>query len=352
MIKIKILTKIFFAMLVAASISFAGMLYQLHILEKKQPKIVEDNILKTSKLIVNEVDNWMDKNLRSSKMITKIAGVKEMDAARQVPVLVAATETLEWASILFVADVKGNAIARSDGKKLRNYSDREYVKQILAGDKVGQQVLIGKAKPIPLQCFAVPIKNPGIVGILTQCSSLTDISDFVVNQRIGLTGIAFLVDDKKRLIAHGDVQGLTAKLQDFSSHPALKTTTENKIRVVEVDGKDRVFVVSDVGLNWKLVVQQDYDEAYANYLDLKQSSQYIMIVSVILVLLISILIIANLAAPIKKLTESANNFSKGRFGDPIDFTKRNDEIGELAKSIERMGVSIRLALKRLKSSSN
>ena len=88
---------------------------------------------------------------------------------------------------------------------------------------MGQQVLIGKAKPVPLHCFAVPIKNPELVGILTQCSTLTDISDFVVGQRIGLTGIAFLVDEKNRLIAHGNVEDLTAKLQDFSDHPVIAT---------------------------------------------------------------------------------------------------------------------------------
>ena len=347
--KINILTKIFFSMLLVASVSFVGMFYQLQVLEKKQPKVVESNLLKTSRLIASEVDNWMDKNLRSSRMMTKMKAINEMKPENQVPVLIAATEVLEWASILFIADTNGDAIARSDGKKLRNYSDREYVKQILAGWEVGQQVLIGKAKPVPLQCFAVPIKNPALVGILTQCSTLTDISDFVVNQRIGLTGIAFLVDDKNRLIAHGDVQNLTAKLQDFSRHPALKTASDDQIRVVEVDGKERVFVVSDVGLGWKLVVQQDYDEAYADYLELKTLSQYIIGVAIVLVLMLSVLMSVNLASPIKKLTNVANSFSKGNFDEGVAYTDRNDEIGDLAHSIERMGVSIRLALKRLKS---
>lgn len=350
MIKINILTKIFLCMLVAASVSFVGMFYQLLVLEEKQPKVVEGSLLKTSQLIVNEVDNWVDKNLRSSKMITKMDGVKQMDPAKQVPVLVAATETLEWASILFIADTEGNAVARSDGKKLRNYSDRDYVQQILAGKDIGQQVLIGKAKPIPLQCFAVPITDQVLVGILTQCSTLTDISDFVVNQRIGLTGIAFLVDEKDRLIAHGNVQDLTAELQDFGDHPALAENALGKVRVLEHEGKKRVFVVSDVGLGWKLVVQQDYDEAYSDYLQLKELSQYIIIAAVILVMIISILMSFNLASPIKKLTMTANNFSKGKFGEAVEFTNRNDEIGDLAKSIERMGVSIRLSLKRLRGS--
>jgi methyl-accepting chemotaxis protein len=336
MIKINILTKIFLSMLLVASISFIGMFYQLHILEQKQPKIVEDTLFKTSKLIASEVDNWMDKNLRITKLVTKMDDIKEMDPQRQVPILVAITETLEWASLLFIADTNGDAIARSDGKELRNYSDREYVKEILSGKNIGQQVLIGKAKP----------------GILTQCSTLTDISDFVVNQRIGLTGIAFLVDDQNRLIAHGDVQDLTAKLQDFSSHPALNTSADQKIKVLDVEGKKRVFVVSNVGLNWKLVVQQDYDEAYADYLELKKLSQYIIIIALVLILLISMLISTNLAAPIKKLTHLANNFSKGRFDESMSYGERKDEIGELAKAIERMGVSIRLALKRIKASSH
>lgn len=351
MIRINILIKIFLSLLLVASVSFVGLFYQLSIIEKKQPKVVEDNLLKTSQLIVSEVDNWVDKNLRNSTMLTKLNDVKKMDPKKQVPALVAATETLEWASIIFIADTNGDAVARSDGKKLRNYSDREYVKQILAGESVGQQVLIGKAKPIPLHCFAVPIKDPDLVGILTQCSTLTDISDFVVNQRIGLTGLAFLVDDKDRLIAHGNVQDLTAKLQDFGDHPAIKTASNEKIRVVEVDGKKRVFVVAQVGLNWKLVVQQDYDEAYSDYIELKQTSQYIILAAIVLILILAVLISMNLASPIKKLTQTANDFSKGRLTEQVKYTDRNDEIGELAKSIERMGISIRLALKRLKSSS-
>ena len=121
------------------------------------------------------------------------------------------------------------------------------------------------------------------------------------------------------------------------------------IRKETVGGKERVFVTRSVGLGWKLVVQQDYEEAYADYLQLKQNSWYLIIGAIVLVLIISILMSLNLASPIKRLTTAANNFSKGQFDESIGYTERNDEIGDLAKSIERMGVSIRLALKRLKS---
>lgn len=351
MITINMLTKTLLVMLLVASIALAGMFYQWYLLGKKQPEIIEKTLVKTSQLLVSEIDNWVDKNFRIAIMLTNMAGVKAMDPVKQVPALIAATEALEWASIIFIADTNGDAIARSDGKRLRNYSDRDYVKQILSGKDIGQQVLIGKAKPIPLQCFAVPIKNPDLVGLLTQCSILTDIAKIVIDQRIGSTGIAFLVDGEDRLIAHGNVKELTAKLQDFSGHPALREAADQSVNIIEVDGVERVFVVSHVGLDWKLVVQQDYTEAYSDYLEIKQLFQYIIMATIVLILIVAFLYSVHVSRPIKQLTNVANNFSKGHFGDPVEYTERKDEFGELAKSIERIGVSIRLALKRLKSSS-
>ena len=161
------------------------------------------------------------------------------------------------------------------------------MKAILAAREVGQQVLIGKAKPLPLYCFAVPIKDQSLVGILTQCSTLVNVSNFVVSKRIGLTSIAFLVDDKDRLVAHGDVKNLTAKLQDFSTHPAIVDESRDTLKILDFEGEKRVFVVAPVGLDWKLVVQQNHSEAYADYNRLKRNSWYLIIAVLVLVLFIT-----------------------------------------------------------------
>ncbi len=143
-----------------------------------------------------------------------------------MPLLIAAKESLDWGSLIFVKNLNGDAVARSDGKLLQNYSEREYFKQIMSGQKMGQQVLIGKSAPVPLHCLAVPINKNKVgeqmVGIITQCSTLLSISDYIKSSSFSQSGYTFLVDNKKRLIPTGDnTFKLAQNLQDFSSHPAL-----------------------------------------------------------------------------------------------------------------------------------
>ncbi len=271
MLTIKTPVKVFMFLLSVAFIFCLGLWYPLSTIQKNQSVVIEHNLLTTAQLIAGKVDNWLDQSLQSSAMITNVASVKAMDAKQQAPLLLAALETSESASVFFITDTNGDAVARSDDKALRNYSEREYIQQVIAGAPVGQQVLIGTAKPIPLYCFALPINNPDLVGVLTQCAGLKHITDFVISQRIGETGLAFLVDNKNRLVAHGNVRDLTAKLQDFSRHPALNNVNGKTLRVVDVEGKKYIFVVKAVGLNWKVVVQQDDHEAYSYNIELQKN---------------------------------------------------------------------------------
>lgn len=352
MMKNNIVIKIALCFLLLAAVSLAGVTYQLLLLKQKQSATVERYLLQSAHLISSEINHWVDKNLQHSIMLTKMADITSMQPERQAPLLATAREVLEWMSVIFVMDVDGEAIARSDDKRFRNYSDRDYVKQVQSGQEIGQQIFIGKAKPIPLQCFAFPIKNPQLVGILTQCSLLENIALVVNQQRTGATGIAFLVDEKNRLMAHGNARDFTAKLQDFSEHPALQEAMEpDVVHVIAAEGKDRVVVVNDVGMGWKLVVQQDYDEAYSDYLSLYVWWQYTVVAVLSLVVLLIIFLRAHIVLPLRKITASADQFSQGRFSNAIEATDRGDEIGTAAKAVERLGMSIRLALKRLKSSS-
>jgi hypothetical protein len=126
----------------------------------------------------------------------------------------------------FCQKLKWRRSSKKDDRLLQNYSDSEYFKQILSGQKMGQQVLIGKLAPVPLHCLAVPINKSKvgeqIVGIITRCSTLLSISDYIKSSSFSQSGYTFLVDNKKRLIATGDnTFELAQNLQDFSSHPAL-----------------------------------------------------------------------------------------------------------------------------------
>ena len=55
-----------------------------------------------------------------------------------------------------------------------------------------------------------------------------------------------------------------------------------------------------------------------------------------------------LVKPIRKLTDVAESYSRGRLEGEIPGTRRGDEVGALARAVERMGVSIQMAFGELK----
>lgn len=342
---IKVFPKVLFFCLLITSIPIAGFTYQLHLRELEQKKSVEQQLLQYADTIATHVDTWVEKNILHARFIATLDPFIQMDAAAQIPLLKAATDNLEHASLSFVTDLQGNAIARSDNKPLRNYSDRKYFKDVVSGKEIGEQVLIGRLNPVPLHCFAIPIRkaNEQMMGVFTQCFKLLDISDQVTKFKIGRSGFIFLIDDKNHLIAHGrERRKLISRLEDFSGHPSLNIE-KRKVSIID----NTAFVVLPVGLNWKLVLQQDYDEAFSNYLASKQNTVLMVITSISLTLLFSLLISHNISCPIKRLTDIANAHSKGMIVKNALDEDRKDEVGDLSRAISRMSKAIQIAVDHL-----
>lgn len=61
------------------------------------------------------------------------------------------------------------------------------------------------------------------------------------------------------------------------------------------------------------------------------------------------LLIVSIVKPIRELTAVADEFSRGSIDLVIPHAGRNDEIGKLAKALERLGMSIKVAISRLRT---
>lgn len=351
-----IFSRVLFGCFLIAMVPLVGSIHQIYLNGLDQDLNVKRNLLQTLDIIGGEVDSWVDINVRNTKFLSGIDSFRSMDAEAQVPMLEAAKDSLEGVSLIFVKNLEGDAIARSDGKALKNYSDREYFKEVISGQEIGEQVLIGKLAPVPLHCFAIPINKSrsanDIVGVITQCSTLLSISGYISSSSFGQSGYAFLVDNKKRLIATGDNQFKLAKnLQDFSGHPAL-ALNDGAVEVLNFEGRDRVFVKKEVGSNWTLVIQQDYEEAYASYLTSKFNASIFVVFTILIMLISSFMVSRSISSPIKKLTELTNTLSRGKLVGDISGKDRKDEIGELSRAIARMAKTIEIAMQRLGKTKN
>ena len=179
--------------------------------------------------------------------------------------------------------------------------------------------------------------------------ALTDISERVISTRVGETGFAILLDETGKAVAHGRPEQITEQLQDLSDYPALAAPAGQQV-VFEQGGKEVVARTATTDLGWTLIVQQDYAEAFAGLRAAERNALFLLIGTVLFVVIVASLMARRLVEPIQSLTKAAENISRGELGEEIRETKRGDEIGTLARAVERMGVSIKMAFEELNAS--
>ena len=100
-----------------------------------------------------------------------------------------------------------------------------------------------------------------------------------------------------------------------------------------------------------MIVQQDYDDAFAPLLEARRNALILIACALVLVVIVAYALSRQLARPIWELTTIAENISRGHFETQIAGIDRRDEIGALARAIERMAVSIKMAFERLRKKS-
>ena len=296
------------------------------------------------------VDGWVDMNVRMLRQNSMLPDITSMEAERQNPTLELITQIYDWNYLAFTVALNGDNVGRSDGKTPKFYGDRVYVQDVLAGKPLGKQVLIGKTSGKPAFVFAVaihdePLKTSGVLAI---AMSITDISERVAGAKVGETGFAFLVDETGKVIAHPS-QEMSNSRQDLAAHPAVAAAIagSSSIEFTDDDGRLQIAHMRRTLEGWYMIVQQQHKEAFAELDKANRTSLILLLITMILVTIVAVLFSRRISGPIVHLTEVSNELSRGRMDVTIQGGERGDEIGELARSIGRLGSSIRLAMDRL-----
>lgn len=315
---------------------------------------IANNLVATSNTVAVGINGWDDHNVRGLRQAARLEAMYSMDGARQTPVLTAIGRTLEWSYLVFTVAPNGDNISRNDGGPLTKYGDRSYFKTVMGGEDVARQVVIGRSNGKPALILAAPIRNDGqaTVGVVAMAMNLDEISRTVADTRFGNTGHAILLDAANKVIAHGDDSKVRTALQDFSAHPALKVAgiTEHP-ETFTADGVKMIGYVRKLPQGWSLLVVQEYDEAYAALREMQSDARNLILIAIALVVGVAFVLGKQLTRPINQLTDIAEKLSKGQLDMTVPQTGRGDEIGSLARAIERLGISIQMAMDRLRKKS-
>jgi methyl-accepting chemotaxis protein len=346
-----IYAKIFLTMLSIALIPllFIGTYNYLNEQEQTTAR-VNRQFEQVAKVLDANVSGWVDSNIKALQQNALLPDIRSMAPARQIPVLRTMVETYGWTFLASTIGADGKNVARSDNAAPIDYADREYFRQAMSGKELGQQVVISKTTGAPALVLATSFPSDGGAnGVLMTSSALRDISDAITTTRIGRTGFSVLLDAKGHVIAHPEPD-LSGKLRDMSSHPAFKATRgAPNARVTFAEGdKEYVAYATTTRLGWVIIVQQETREAFAPVRAAVRNAALVVLSVALVTLIAAYLLARGLAAPILRLTRVADAVSRGETGVEIAEVHRRDELGGLARAIDRMRVSIDMAMKRLR----
>lgn len=311
------------------------------------------NLAQQVRLLESTVSGWADANVKLLAQNAQLAAIQSMDPAQQRPVLASMASTYNWLTFAATVNPDGKALARNDSAELVDYSDRSWFKQAMAEKGVQQEMVIGKTtkKPTLILSTAFPTSTGG-TGVLMSASVTDNVTNAVSTSRIGETGYSFLLDNKGRVISHPSAE-LSANLSDLSAHPAYKATRNAPSAEIEFEenGKKYIAHAQTTKLGWVVVAQQEAAETFAPVRNAIIGVVAALLAVAALASLMASAIARGVSGPVLRLTEIANAISRGNTSVAIADTRREDELGQLARAIDRMRTSIILAMERIRKTS-
>jgi len=311
---------------------------------------VDQQLGQRAEAIVSYVDAWVDMNVKMLHQNADLDALASMDAKRQRPILLSIAKEYKAVYLAFTIAPDGSNIGRSDQESPKNYGDRIYVQQVLRGAPLGQQVVISRTNGQPALILSVPVNaEQRLAGVLAIGMTITDVSSNITNVHIGRTGHAFLLDSTGKVIAHPKKE-IAEALKDMSQHPAFlgnSDITSKRVVYTSDRGQSVLGYARKTRHGWTLVVQQDVDEAYAPIAEANRQALVLLALTMLFVGLVSFFVARRLTGPIRRLTRTADEISRGNLKATIDETSRADEIGALARAIDRLGASVKVAMARL-----
>ena len=309
----------------------------------------EQRLQSTADALADRVDSWLRVNQQSLIEHASTAAMQTMKPDVQKPILISLSLFQPWSFLVFTIGVDGMSVARSDSLAPVNYADRIYFKDVAAGKSLGQQVVISRTTNKPSWVVAVPVRDSygRFVGALAKSNALSEITDVLVNEKIGRTGRAMLLAPDGKLIAETGAV-MDKELRDLSKHPAFLAAGKGDI-IARYDegGKEMLARVRKTRLDWVVAVQMPREEVFERVRRTDRYMLQLLGIAVIVAALFAFVVAPSIANPIRRLTAITEEISRGNFEQDVKETGRSDEIGALARSIERMTKSLRIAMSRL-----
>jgi len=239
-----------------------------------------------------------------------------------------------------IVDNKGNELIKVVNEKLeKNPSLMNHL-----SDQTFQGAIKGKPEISPVYYsehqprinVAYPFGENQVIFIVL---SLQKLWDSIYKTSIGTTGLAFLVDDKGRIIAHPQMVN-EEKFTDVSELEIVKAALSGQIvgskEYTDNKNVEMIGAYAPVKtMNWGLIVQQNKTDAYWSVIVMRRKALFAVLLTSIGAALIGLLLARTLSGPVLKLIRGAEKISQGDFSGTVE-VRTHDEMQTLADTFNLM----------------
>lgn len=160
--------------------------------------------------------------------------------------------------------------------------------------------------------------------------------------RFQVPDAVFLIDHEFRIVAHSDPKkiGTYAPNALRESVPNLKKDIAHSTTYAIGDNKYLVTALPLPKLHWAVVVQQPAGEAFAAVRETWITTAVVGGLFILFAIIVGIVLGGRLAAPIRRIADTAEIVAKGNFETQVPVTS-NDEVGQLARSFNSMTLNLK-----------
>jgi len=264
-----------------------------------------------------------------------------------------------------IADKQGNAVL-SNGSTA-NIADRDYFKEAISGKTVVSSSIVSKVDNSLVFVYATPIRHYStneIIGVLFGVVDGTKFSDLVKSVTYAKTGYAFAVDNKGKTIAHKEVERVMNQEniidlanQDKSLAPladiiSKMTKGEEGIGQYTFKGVENIIAYAPIGsTGWSIAVTAPTAEILERASGLRNSMLILSIVIIIVAILLTFLLARSITTPIILAVNHLGVIANGDFTMPVPevFLRRKDEIGNLARAVDKIQENMKPLISGLKN---
>lgn len=250
-----------------------------------------------------------------SKGDTKSSAI---DAASEELASLVAASGNEYETV-FITGLDG--VIYSDGVngkyKNVNLSERDYVKNALAGRISVGSVVKSKGSGLPILTFGAPIYGSGkkIIGAVGTAVIINFLTDKVANVKIGQTGYAYVIDRTGIVISHPKKEFILEL--NMNQQAGMKELTDKMMaaqagyELYSFQGVKKVAGYAPASAaNWSVAVAQNYDELMASAHHIRNTIAVLGVVFLGLTIAGVLIFTRSISLPIRNIAYSLNDASE------------------------------------------